>query len=249
MDENFLDALSEYELKIQRAHRSNFLRAVDPAFYGVWQAAKPHTMLSRERLYDFYSSVTYAVRAKVRGDVVEVGTWQGGGCIAAGLAIANAGTSPNESVRTVYGFDTFEGHPKPDSGELDVWGRDQSVVYSELDGRPWAKADYQSVRYAFDQAVGMRCRVELVKGLCQDTIPKYAPKQISVLRLDVDWYAPTLFSLNLLYPRLSIGGILIVDDFGHHSGARQAFDEFFSKNGLQSKIFYTDYSCISLIKN
>lgn len=89
--------------------------------------------------------------------------------------------------------------------------------------------------------------MELIKGLCQETLPGSAPRTIAVLRLDVDWYEPTLVALRLLYPRISSGGVCIVDDYGHHSGARQAFDEYFGES-LRSKVFNTDYSCISFQK-
>lgn len=252
MNNHSVDDLSDYELKIARAHSANFLSSVDPDFADVWRAAKPFTMLSRERLYDYYSAVTHAVRCDVVGHVVEVGAWSGGGCVAAALAIANASRyaadTGLDSQRIVFGFDTFEGHPPPNRGETDVWGRDQSEVYSEMAGRPWAKIDYDTCRRVVDDAVGPRCRVDLIKGLCQETIPVHAPSQISVLRLDVDWYEPTLLSLQLLYPRLTVGGVCIIDDFGHHSGARKAFEEYFRTVGLKSKIFHTDYSCISFQK-
>jgi O-methyltransferase len=48
-----------------------------------------------------------------------------------------------------------------------------------------------------------------------------------VLRLDTDHYRSTLHELNHLYPRLASGGILIVDDYGSHVGAREAVDEYF----------------------
>jgi O-methyltransferase len=251
MDNSSFDELSEYELKISRAHRANFLSSIDPDFANVWRTAKPFTMLSRERLYDYYSAVTHVVRAGVAGDIVEVGTWAGGGCIAAGFAVINS-DKPDLIAgpclpRVVYGFDTFEGHPAPNHGEVDVWGRDQSVVYSAMSGKPWAKAEYDTVKRSVDSAIGSRCQIELVKGLCQETLPEHAPCQLAVLRLDVDWYEPTLFSLRLLYPRLSKGGICIVDDFGHHSGAREAFHEYFG-GFLKSKVFHTDYSCISFQK-
>lgn len=251
MDNISLDDLSDYELKIARAHKANFLSSVDSGFLSVWRAAKPFTMLSRERLYDYYSAVTHVVRQEIAGDIVEVGTWAGGGCIAAALAVENSNNIDVEPglrlPRIIYGFDTFEGHPRPNPGEVDVWGRDQSIVYAAFSGQPWAKADYDSVRQNVDNAVGTRCRVELVKGLCQETLPDRAPREIAVLRLDVDWYEPTLFALRLLYPRLSFGGVCILDDFGHHSGTRQAFEEYFGRS-LKSKIFHTDYSCISFQK-
>ena len=61
----------------------------------------------------------------------------------------------------------------------------------------------------------------------EDTLPAAAPDTIALLRLDTDWYESTAHELRHLYPRLSRGGILLVDDYGHWSGARKAVDEYF----------------------
>lgn len=54
------------------------------------------------------------------------------------------------------------------------------------------------------------------------------PDSIAVLRLDTDWYESTKKELDALYPRLSSGGVIIVDDYGVWQGARAAVDEYFS---------------------
>jgi len=68
--------------------------------------------------------------------------------------------------------------------------------------------------------------VHFVKGRVEDTLPAQAPQRIALLRLDTDWYESTIHELRSLWDRLSIGGILIVDDYGHWAGARRAVDEF-----------------------
>ena len=60
-------------------------------------------------------------------------------------------------------------------------------------------------------------------------MPKIKPKTISVLRLDTDWYESTALEFELLYPRLSPGGVLIVDDYGCWAGSRKATDDYFNK--------------------
>ena len=69
-------------------------------------------------------------------------------------------------------------------------------------------------------------RVRFVKGKVEDTLPDAAPPQIAVLRLDTDWYESTRCELEHLFPRLSVGGVLIIDDYGAWEGARRAVDEF-----------------------
>ena len=68
-------------------------------------------------------------------------------------------------------------------------------------------------------------RLHLVAGRVEDTIPDAASGAVALLRLDTDRYQSTRHELTHLYPRLSPGGILIIDDDGHWQGARQATDE------------------------
>jgi len=67
----------------------------------------------------------------------------------------------------------------------------------------------------------------------EDTVPKEAPDQISILRLDTDWYESTRHELDHLYPRLSSGGVLLIDDYGYWQGSRQAVDEFIERTGAR----------------
>jgi hypothetical protein len=62
------------------------------------------------------------------------------------------------------------------------------------------------------------------------------------LRLDTDWYASTKHELEHLYPRLRHGGILIIDDYGHWKGARQAVDEFIAEYELRLFLTPIDYT-------
>lgn len=77
--------------------------------------------------------------------------------------------------------------------------------------------------------------VHLVKGKVEDTIPKILPSQIALLRLDTDWYESTRHELIHLYPNLVKNGVLIIDDYGHWRGSKQATDEYF--DGFAPKPF------------
>jgi hypothetical protein len=69
--------------------------------------------------------------------------------------------------------------------------------------------------------------------MVEETIPGYAPEEISILRLDTDWYASTKHELIHLYSRLSKGGVLIIDDYGDWAGARKAVDEYFAAQSFK----------------
>jgi len=71
-------------------------------------------------------------------------------------------------------------------------------------------------------------KITLCQGMVEHTLPRQAPECIAILRLDTDWYESTKHELETLYPRLAIGGVLIIDDYGYWAGARKAVDEYFA---------------------
>jgi O-methyltransferase len=54
-------------------------------------------------------------------------------------------------------------------------------------------------------------------------------RDIALLRLDTDFYDSTKVELETFYPRLRDNGVLIIDDYGHWQGTRDAVDEYFDK--------------------
>ena len=85
-------------------------------------------------------------------------------------------------------------------------------------------------------------RVHLVEGRVEETLPAAAPDPIALLRLDTDWYRSTKHELEHLYPRISPGGVVIIDDYGHYEGVRRAVDEYLESSGealLLNRIDYT----------
>ena len=81
-----------------------------------------------------------------------------------------------------------------------------------------------------------------VKGMVEDTIPTQAPDKISLLRLDTDWYTSTKHEMQHLFPRLSRNGILIIDDYGHFKGAKQAVDEYLLAAEIPLMLIRIDYT-------
>jgi O-methyltransferase len=74
------------------------------------------------------------------------------------------------------------------------------------------------------------------------TLPDRAPAEIALLRLDTDWYESTRHELVHLYPRLSAGGVLIVDDYGHWAGAKRAVDEYLGEQAEPLLLHRIDYT-------
>jgi len=89
-------------------------------------------------------------------------------------------------------------------------------------------------------------RLHYVEGMVEDTIPGQAPAQIAILRLDTDWYASTKHELHELYPRLSSGGVLIIDDYGWWHGCRKAVEEFLEETGARLLLLRMDEGRIAV---
>jgi hypothetical protein len=87
-----------------------------------------------------------------------------------------------------------------------------------------------------------------VKGKVEHTLPYPDINEIALLRLDTDWYESTKHELETLYDKLVSGGVLIIDDYGHWSGARKAVDEFIEKRNLKLFLNRIDYTARIAIK-
>jgi O-methyltransferase len=85
-------------------------------------------------------------------------------------------------------------------------------------------------------------RIAYIKGPVEETIPATVPTTIAVLRLDTDWYESTIHELRHLWPLLALGGVLLIDDYGHWAGARKAVDEFFAKRSDTPLLTRIDYA-------
>jgi len=128
----------------------------------------------------------------------------------------------------IHLFDTFEGMPPPT--ERDAFIHSKRPVLGHNDGVPWTRCDESTVRNNMLKT-GYNA-LYFHRGMVETTIPGQAPARISVLRLDTDWYESTRHELIHLWPRLSPGGVLIVDDYGQFTGARDAVDEYFSDDPI-----------------
>lgn len=233
-----------WEKKAQNAHDKNFLKNTPIEFQAILGEIRDFTMLSRERLSEVYNSTEYVISNDVPGDFVEVGCWAGG-CVA---MVQSLMKRRGAAERLAWGFDTFEGHNRPNDEEFDVWGVNQADVFDDKKSKnlDWGKSDLDSVKRNLLAVNGTLDGARLVKGNIEVTSKTAQIDRISVLRIDVDWYEPTKASLDAFWPLLAKRGMLIVDDYGHHSGAKKAVDEFFKAKPI--KWFYTDYSCICAMK-
>ncbi len=202
---------------------------------------QPYTMTSMERLFSLRQSVEYIVRNNIPGGVVECGVWKGGSMMAVARILIELGAAD----RSLYLFDTFDGMSAPTAADRQFSGEgaaDLLLQSPKEKGLIWAYSPLDEVRRAMRDTGYPEDKIIFVKGKVEETLPKDAPKEISILRLDTDWYESTFHELLHLYPRLSVGGVLIIDDYGHWEGARRAVDDYVKRQKLPLLLNRIDYS-------
>lgn len=196
----------------------------DEVFSAIFREVREYTMTDKAALFALYTAVCYVLRNNIPGDFVECGVWKGGSALLAGLVLQRYGVTD----RALYLYDTFEGMTPPDTVDIDKDDQSaQQLMETYGDENGWCYASYEEVaerfaarRFLFD--------VFLKKGDVLDTLGDHTG-QIAILRLDTDWFASTKFELERLYPMLSKGGLLIIDDYGHWRGSRMATDAYFAE--------------------
>ncbi|WP_199504293.1 TylF/MycF/NovP-related O-methyltransferase [Qipengyuania sp. YIM B01966] len=179
--------------------------------------------------WEFIRALRYIDALNIEGAVVECGVWRGGN-----LALAGLIRRETNNDRQIFAYDTFAGMTAPTPhdhkavNEVDTQAKFDAL---ERDGHnDWCYASLDDVRNNFAQVVGAEAQLRTIVGPVQDTLidETNLPEKIAILRLDTDFYDSTKAEMEILYPRLVSGGILIVDDYGEWAGARKAVDEYFA---------------------
>lgn len=203
---------------------------------------KKLSMAGRERLFATLLACRHVASNGIEGDFVECGVWRGGNSLIAADVFSRL-CKPAK----VYLYDTFAGMTPPTSIDLEAatgkpaklrFDREKSAAHCG-----WCFAPVEDVEGHFRDAGLLSDYVRIIKGDVLETLTNEdnLPKRISVLRLDTDWYESTKKELEIFWPRLEPGGILMIDDYGHWGGARKATDEFFADRN-RPFFHYIDYT-------
>jgi O-methyltransferase len=221
---------------------------LEPEFLELYELCREQTMTSLERMYALYGATRHVVETNVPGDFVECGVWRGGSVMLMAHTLVRLGRTD----RTLWLYDTFAGMTAP--SELDVQSLSGASAASILAEHPrssddpfWGIAARDVVERNLASTGYPSERIRFIEGDVLDTIPRFVPDAIALLRIDTDWYASTRHELEHLYPRVPRGGVVIIDDYGYWRGARQATDEYFAslpERPLLHRIDYTGRICV-----
>ena len=223
--------------------RSKILKIVNSRGYDIYRTnwfdehseliklVEPYTMTSRSSVVALLEAVKYVVKNDVEGSIVECGVWKGGSM----MAVAKILLDMNISNRDLYLFDTYEGMIKPTDKDVGIKENlDAAKIFEREktgeDTSNWVRATLEEVKKAVYSIGYDKDKIHFIKGKVEKTLPEHSIKSISILRLDTDWYESTKHELVHLFPLLSHGGVLIIDDYDAWHGARKAVDEYILQN-------------------
>lgn len=181
-----------------------------------------HTYVRRRGLDNVDACIRAVVQEGIPGDLVDAGTLRGG----IGILMRGVLRALDVSDRTVIVADSFKGLPPPGVAESVF---DREIWYSLADQLPQynllCDETLDQVKRNFDAYGLLDDQVLFVEGRFRDSLPNLAPRPLAVIRVDADWYEGTHDVLKFLYPMLSDGGFMIVDDY-KLQGCKKAVDEY-----------------------
>lgn len=188
-----------------------------------------HSMLSMKRLDNVQNCVETILREDIGGDLIETGVMRGGTVILMRAILRAYGVHD----RTVWAADSFEGLPPPNPKDYPAdAGADWHL-------RPLTEVGVEHVRRNFDRYGLLDDQVQFLPGWFRDTLHKAPIRQLALLRLDGDLYESTMDALVPLYPKLTVGGFVIVDDYNLPMCAK-AINDYREKMGIVDQIIVID---------
>lgn len=196
--------------------------------------ANATTMVGLRRLDHLQDCVETVIQEGVEGNLIETGVWRGGASILMRATLA----ALDAEDREIWLADSFEGLPRsspeeyPEDADTDVHYEFDFLAVSE-----------EEVRSAFERYGMLDERVRFLRGFFSDSLPPLkGHHRWSLLRLDGDMYESTIVALESLYPDLSPGGFVVIDDYGAIPQCRQAVADFRVANGIEEEIREIDWT-------
>ena len=191
-----------------------------------------HTMIGLQRLDNVHMCMEQVLVDGIPGDFIETGVWRGGVCIFMRAVLEAYGCMD----RAVWVADSFQGFPKTTSGSHPL---DQQLALHRANDV--LAVPVQVVQENFRRYGLLDNRVKFLPGWFNESLPQAPIDRLAVLRLDGDLYESTMDALENLYPKLSIGGFVIVDDYAI-SGCRDAVHNFRREHKVEDPIQVIDYT-------
>jgi O-methyltransferase len=192
--------------------------------------SEAETMVGMARLNNVHHCVRSVLEKNIPGDFIETGVWRGGVCIFMRAALQAYG----QTGRIVWVADSFEGLPEPDP----KYPVDRVSALHEF--KDVLGVSLEQVKANFTKYGLLDDRVQFLRGWFKDSLPNAPIERLAILRLDGDLYSSTMDAITNLYPKVSPGGFVIVDDYGALEGCRRAIKDYRAAHDITAPIIPID---------
>lgn len=242
--------LKKFNLRL--IYNNNYIFNHDDFELNNLEISKLYSMSGEKRMSHLTKCIKFIHENNIEGDFVECGVWQGGN-----LILMQNLNHHFKLKKKIYGYDTFEGMTAPSKFDIDKDNQKASILLNHekkienlASKNIWCYSGLETVNKNL-KINTVNNDIILIKGdVCQTLkINKNIPKNISLLRLDTDFYDSTKTELEILFPLVVKNGIIIVDDYGHWNGQKKAVDEFLKEKNISPFMFEVDSSCRIFQKN
>ncbi len=193
-----------------------------------------HTMIGLVGLDNIQFCAEDVIKNNVPGDFIETGVWRGGAVIFMRSILKEFDIRD----RTVWVADSFKGFPESNSTIYPADTLDLQIHNNYLG------VSLSTVKGNFAKYGLLDNQVKFLEGLFRDTLIQAPIKKLSILRLDGDLYESTMDALEALYPKLSVGGYIIIDDYGVLNSCRLAVQDYRAKYNIFEEIQRAGWSIV-----
>lgn len=193
---------------------------------GIIWPSRAHTMVGIPRLDNLQQCIEGVIAQGVAGDIIEAGVWRGGAAIFARAVLKAYGVTD----RTVWVADSFEGLPQADATKHPY---DHQL---ELHAQAALAISLEEVKRNFERYGMLDDQVRFLKGWFKDTLPSAPIARLAVLRVDGDHYESTMDVLHSLYPKVTTGGYVIIDDYSMVQGCDLAVRDFRRQQAISDEL-------------
>lgn len=225
------------------------------SFYKKVREISAYSTMSTNRVYAIIESVHHVLTQGIPGDMAEFGVYHGGN-----LALISYELDSRGDYRRLWAYDTFSGVPHDELEPGDIERSNAEHASKRYNDGKWCSASIDLVRINVDAAYAGMCdaisstgrgvsasqNISWVHGSVLDTVPGSLPDRFSFLRLDMDIAKPTRHVLPLVWERLSIGGIMHIDDYNAFDGVKAVIDEFMA--GKMAYIHEIDSNAVAIVR-
>ena len=185
------------------------------------------TMVGLQGLDFIQHCLADVLRNGVPGDMLEAGVWRGGVVIFMRAVLKVHG----DTSRTIWAADSFAGYPKPNA---ERYPADEGSRFWSAARAAASLVDVQKNLAAYNL---LDDQVRFLPGWFRDTLPTAPIERLALLRLDGVMYQSIWEALEYLYPKVSVGGYVIVDDYAPaHPQCVAAVDTYRAQHGLTEEL-------------